>query len=256
MFFVVDKPRLQRMISIVREDKSRKDQGKNSPFLRIKACGNELSLSSEAVTAMFPATVYEPGVLFLRTTVFRRLIGTFKGEKFLSFQVTEKGLNFGNVVMPFEGSDMVLYLNPDEAPPSWPPEVPEAEQIPEVKEPTLFDLLDGSMTEKGDSNVADKRPKFYVCEERDREDEAARSLLDQLLADSRLYKDSESYKELLSFVAKLRNVAPFNAMLLQLQKPGITHVASAHDWLARFNRRPKEGARPEWHCRIFYRRTL
>lgn len=57
MFFVVDKPRLQRIISIVREDRTRKDQGKNSPFLRIKAVDNELSLSSDAVSATFPATV-------------------------------------------------------------------------------------------------------------------------------------------------------------------------------------------------------
>lgn len=74
--------------------------------------------------------------------------------------------------------------------------------------------------------------------------EVARRLLDQLLADSRLYKDSESYRQLLVFVAKLRNVAPFNAMLLQLQKPGITYVASAYDWWTRFGRRPKEEARP------------
>ena len=147
MFFVVDKPRLQRMISIVREDRTRKDQGKNSPFLRIEAVGNELSLSSEAVAATFPATVYEPGVLFLRTTQFRRLIGTFKGEKFLSFQVTKDGLNFGNVLLPFEGSDMVLYLDPEQAPQSWPPEAPEAEQIPEVKEPTLFDFIDDANNE-------------------------------------------------------------------------------------------------------------
>lgn len=78
----------------------------------------------------------------------------------------------------------------------------------------------------------------------DNEEQTARRLLDQLLADSRLYKDSASYKELLSFVTKLRNVAPFNAMLLHLQRPGITHVASAHDWDTRFGRRPKENARP------------
>lgn len=132
------------MISIVREDRTRKEQGKNSPFLRIEAVDNELSLRSDSATAKFPATVYEPGVLFIRTTHFRRLLGTFKGEKFLSFQVTKEGLNFGNVLMPFEGSDMVLYLNPEEAPPTWPAEVPEAEQIPDVKEPTLFDLIDES----------------------------------------------------------------------------------------------------------------
>lgn len=71
-----------------------------------------------------------------------------------------------------------------------------------------------------------------------------RSLLDQLLADSKIYKTTESYKELLSFVVRLRNVAPFNAMLLQLQKPGLTYAASAYDWATRFGRWVKEDARP------------
>lgn len=74
--------------------------------------------------------------------------------------------------------------------------------------------------------------------------EAARSLLDQLLEDSKLYHKSADYFELLKFVGRLRNIAPFNAMLLQIQKPGLQHAASAHDWLTRFNRRPKQGARP------------
>lgn len=33
-------------------------------------------------------------------------------------------------------------------------------------------------------------------------------------------------------------------MLLQVQKPGLTYAASAADWLARFGRKPKDGARP------------
>ena len=45
------------------------------------------------------------------------------------------------------------------------------------------------------------------------ESEAARSLLDQLLDDSRRYHSSTDYLELLNFVVKLRNFAPFNAML-------------------------------------------
>lgn len=76
------------------------------------------------------------------------------------------------------------------------------------------------------------------------ETEEARSLLDQLLADSRLYTSSADYKALLDFVVRLRNFAPFNAMLLQVQKPGLTYAASAHDWRDRFGRSPKEGARP------------
>ena len=76
------------------------------------------------------------------------------------------------------------------------------------------------------------------------ETEAARSLLDQLLSDSQLYTRSKDYQDLLDFVVRLRNFAPFNAMLLHMQKPGLNHAASAPDWRERFGRRPKEGARP------------
>jgi hypothetical protein len=69
-------------------------------------------------------------------------------------------------------------------------------------------------------------------------------LLDQLLADSRLYRQSKDYKELLDFVIRLRNFAPFNAMLLQVQKPRLSYAASARDWSERFGRTPREGARP------------
>lgn len=76
------------------------------------------------------------------------------------------------------------------------------------------------------------------------ESDATRSLLDTLLTNSRLYRQSKDYKDLLDFVVRLRNFAPFNAMLLQMQKPGLSYAASAHDWQIRFGRTPKEGARP------------
>ena len=72
----------------------------------------------------------------------------------------------------------------------------------------------------------------------------ARSLLDQLLSDSRLYTQSKDYKELLDFTVRLRNFAPFNAMLLQVQKPGLSYAASAREWRLGFGRWPKEGVRP------------
>ena len=74
--------------------------------------------------------------------------------------------------------------------------------------------------------------------------DATRSMLDQLLADSRLYSSTQEYKSLLDFVVRLRSFAPFNAMLLQIQKPGLMYAASARDWRERFERRPKEDARP------------
>jgi hypothetical protein len=76
------------------------------------------------------------------------------------------------------------------------------------------------------------------------EPESTRSLLDKLLTDAKLYTRSRDYMELLRFVVRLRNFAPFNAMLLQVQKPGLRYAASAEDWDKRFGRWPKEGARP------------
>ena len=76
------------------------------------------------------------------------------------------------------------------------------------------------------------------------ETEAVPSLLDDLFAKSRLYRKSKDYRELLDFVVRLRNFAPFNAMLLQVQKPGLSYAASERDWRVRFGREPKKGARP------------
>src|SRR5258708_39899160 len=59
------------------------------------------------------------------------------------------------------------------------------------------------------------------------ERDETRSLLDRMLTESRLYRTSKDYKELLDFVVRLRNFAPFNAMLLRVQKPGLTYAASA-----------------------------
>ena len=76
------------------------------------------------------------------------------------------------------------------------------------------------------------------------ETEAVRSLLDQLLVESRLYTQSSDYKQLLDFVVRLRAFAPFNAMLLHIQKPGLSYAASARDWHERFGRIVRAGARP------------
>ena len=75
-------------------------------------------------------------------------------------------------------------------------------------------------------------------------DQADRALIDQLIAATRLYNDSKAVQELFDFVVRLREFAPFNAMLLHIQKPGLTHAATARDWWSRFGCAPKRGARP------------
>jgi hypothetical protein len=76
------------------------------------------------------------------------------------------------------------------------------------------------------------------------QDATDRSLIDQLIQQTNLYATSKSFTDLLAFVARMRGFAPFNAMLLHAQKPGLTYAATAADWLARFNRKPKQDARP------------
>lgn len=71
-----------------------------------------------------------------------------------------------------------------------------------------------------------------------------RSLVDQLISDTKLYNNKKDLEELIKFTSKLRHLAPFNMMLLHVQKPGLTYAASAKDWLNRFNRKPKQYARP------------
>ncbi len=72
----------------------------------------------------------------------------------------------------------------------------------------------------------------------------AQHLLADLITDSKLYQQGQQYKELLDFINQMPNIAPFNAMLLQIQKPGLRFAASKTDWQQRFKRQIKEGARP------------
>lgn len=116
MLFVVDKPRFQRVISIVRDDRRKQEQGKAGPFLRMEAKDDFVRCDGLEVSGEIPATVYDPGVLFLKVTVFRRLLQTFKGEKYLTIQVTGDELLMGYVRLPLESNEMLLYPNPDQAP--------------------------------------------------------------------------------------------------------------------------------------------
>ena len=131
MLFVLDKIQLKKMIRIVREDRPRRRQDDDEevgiPFLRIEARGNEVWVSSGRTAAGLAATVYEAGVLFVRTTFFRKFIGTFVGDQFLTIQANEAGLHVGNARVDLEAADMVLFPFPEQAPATWPRPLPERE---------------------------------------------------------------------------------------------------------------------------------
>ena len=116
VFFVVDKPRLQRIIAIVRDDRSKRSQWHRGPFLRLEAQDDYLKLDGIEASAKFPATVYESGVLFLKVTLFRKLLRSITGEKFLSIQVADDELLMEQIRMPLHENEMLLYAHPDQAP--------------------------------------------------------------------------------------------------------------------------------------------
>lgn len=68
--------------------------------------------------------------------------------------------------------------------------------------------------------------------------------LDKLFYQVGTYRSSAEYLELISFVKRFRAIAPYNAMLLHIQNPNSSYVATASDWATRFGRRPKPDARP------------
>jgi hypothetical protein len=71
-----------------------------------------------------------------------------------------------------------------------------------------------------------------------------KSILDEIMEKTSLYKSGMEFQSLLDFVVRLRNFAPFNAMLLNLQKPGLMYAATKGDWQTRFQRSVKDDARP------------
>lgn len=68
--------------------------------------------------------------------------------------------------------------------------------------------------------------------------------LDELFHEVGVYRHSKDLKELFDFIKKFPKIAPFNAFLLHIQKPGSQYVASASEWREQFNRTIKPGARP------------
>ena len=81
----------------------------------------------------------------MKATLFRRLLPTFKGEKFLTIQVTAEALLMGHVRLPLESNEMLMYPNPDQAPPVHPGvalEEPAPVRQPHFRQLTLWDETD------------------------------------------------------------------------------------------------------------------
>ncbi len=70
------------------------------------------------------------------------------------------------------------------------------------------------------------------------------SRLDSLWQNVITYRQSEIYMKILEACARFRHLAPYNAMLVEVQKPGAKYVLSAKDWRIYYDRGIKPNARP------------
>ena len=150
MLFVIDKPEFQRAISFARDDRKKADWGLAGPFMRLEAKDEYVKLDGLEASAKIPATVYEPGVLFLKVTALRRLLTTITKEKYLTIQVMADGLLMDRICLPLESNEMLLYPDPDQAPqvhPSVKFSPPVSKPKPDSRQLLLWD--------ETDSNIAD-----------------------------------------------------------------------------------------------------
>src|SRR5205823_11810678 len=122
MFFVVDRARLERMIGLTRDDRPKDRFTDGGPYFRLEADEGHLRLTGRRVEAQFSATVYEPGVLFLRVTLLRDLLATMRDAPTLAIQANTEGVFIENVRLSLDVGQMLLYPIPASAPQRHPAE--------------------------------------------------------------------------------------------------------------------------------------
>jgi len=106
------------------------------------------------------------------------------------------------------------------------PKRPRPKGLDDSQEDFFPDTLPTNPVEEPEKNL------FQAADEA--EEERDRALVDQLIADTKLYDSAQAIKELLEFTVRLRHIAPFNAMLQHIQKPGLSFAARPKDWWERF----------------------
>jgi len=73
--------------------------------------------------------------------------------------------------------------------------------------------------------------------------EETKSKLDILFSEVKAYRKSKHFAELLGFCAKFKTLAPYNAMLVHLQRPHARFVLTPSEW-RKYNRKVRAHARP------------
>lgn len=65
------------------------------------------------------------------------------------------------------------------------------------------------------------------------------STIDHVLCRRALYRSSAAYEEMVDFMSRFRDYAPYNLMFVRVQNPSCSFFATANDWRRRFERKVK-----------------
>ncbi|MGD8664307.1 MAG: ImmA/IrrE family metallo-endopeptidase [Desulfobacterales bacterium] len=74
--------------------------------------------------------------------------------------------------------------------------------------------------------------------------DAVLSPVDEMFAANTRFRNSQNFMKLLDFIAKFPNYSAFNGLLLYIQDPSATFVATARVWANKFGRQPGQNAHP------------
>jgi hypothetical protein len=77
-----------------------------------------------------------------------------------------------------------------------------------------------------------------------RDQETIRKALDDLISRALAYRTGPELKALFDFMKRFPHLAPYNAMLLHVQNPGIGYALQARFWQRDYRRQIRPGARP------------
>ena len=94
--------------------------------------------------------------------------------------------------------------------------------------------------------MKDYSREYREClnEYRQIDEDGAKSELDSLYESVRGYRTSKTYKETLEFCSRFKQLAPFNAMMVQMQRPSSKYVLTAKQWMGMYGRTIIPNARP------------
>jgi hypothetical protein len=92
----------------------------------------------------------------------------------------------------------------------------------------------------------DSPPNIQDTQQAEQIDEILSALnpVDEAFAAISRFRNSSDFMQLMRFIARFPNYSAYNGLMLFIQNPSVTYVATARTWAQKFGRRPKIDAQP------------